>query len=137
VKTLEGLQFAKKHSLDFCEVSASSGEHIEVAMRRLIVTVGNSLIEQDERLSLPNLDAAEVAAMVAMPSLDSPERKPNLSGRRLPNGWVEQGGSYENTWTGERVDERPTEAAGQGKINFSRPASELEKIDVSVRRAPA
>lgn len=37
---------------------------------------------------------------------------------------------YENVWTGDRVNDRPKETAGQGKINYGRSREELEKIDV-------
>ena len=109
VSTIEALAFAKQNSLDFCEVSASSGENVEIAMRRLIVTVGNSLMEQDERLSLPNL---EVNSSLLL-DLDDARvgigegagggfPRPTLS--KIPKGWVgiKDGKEFENVWTGER-----------------------------------
>jgi hypothetical protein len=129
VSTLEGLQFAKTHHMDFCEVSANTGQHVSVAMRRLIVAVGNSLIEQDERLSLPNLDREALG--LELPDLDDAPKKTNMPPLRLPAGWVESPFGWENTWTGEIVKERPTAVAGQGQIDYSRPKKDFEQIDIS------
>jgi hypothetical protein len=53
VPTLQALNFAKKHKMDFCEVSAKSGANVEVALRRLIVSVAFSLAEEDDfRMSI-------------------------------------------------------------------------------------
>jgi len=138
VTALQGLKLAQHHHMDFCEVSAASGLNVEVAMRRLIVTVSNSLIEQDERLSLPNLNIEELGLGIDMPSLDTPPRKQvkHVLQTKLPSGWVAEtgsgtGGGYVNTWTGEIVTDRPTVTAGQGKIDYDRPKEDLEQIDIS------
>ena len=110
VTTLDALSFAKENNMDFCEVSARSSENIEVAMRRLIMTVSRSLMEQDEALS----------------SL-------NAGHGHLPPGWIEIVDScfYENVWTGQRQMRKPSAGASQGKLIYSRPLAELEKIDVT------
>mmetsp|Transcript_9388 Transcript_9388/g.17040 ORF Transcript_9388/g.17040 Transcript_9388/m.17040 type:complete len:348 (+) Transcript_9388:124-1167(+) len=131
VSTLEALTFAKENNLDFCEVSAATSENVEVAMRRLIVSVGNSLIEQDSRLSLPNLEVnSSLLLDLDGGSGDVSLPRPTLS--KLPKGWVEvKSGIYENVWTGDRETVRPKDEASKGQINYSRPQSELEKINVS------
>jgi hypothetical protein len=101
------LTFAKENNLDFCEVSAATSENVEVAMRRLIVSVGNSLIEQDSRLSLPNLEVnSSLLLDLDGGSGDVSLPRPTLS--KLPKGWVEvKSGIYENVWTGDRETARP------------------------------
>ena len=112
---------------------------LSLPRHRLIVTVGNSLIEQDERLSLPNL---EVNSSLLL-DLDDARGgigegaeggggfpRPTLS--KLPRGWIDlkDGKEFENVWTGERERERPRKQASKGELNYSRPQSELEKINV-------
>mmetsp|Transcript_16355 Transcript_16355/g.33659 ORF Transcript_16355/g.33659 Transcript_16355/m.33659 type:complete len:370 (-) Transcript_16355:7-1116(-) len=143
VPTLTALNFAKHHEMDFCEVSAKSGLNVEVALRRLIVSVAFSLAEEDDfRLSvernssslfnssrppfMPELDDSPPIFPSSTSSSSVPLTLPNP----LPRGWVSVDSMYENVWTGERVADRPKEVAGQGKITYGRSREELEKIDV-------
>ncbi|GMH68505.1 hypothetical protein TrRE_jg11151, partial [Triparma retinervis] len=149
VPTLQALNFAKKHKMDFCEVSAKSGANVEVALRRLIVSVAFSLAEEDDfRMSiernssslLPSMPALDDSPPIFPPSMSSSSSMPLSAPNPLPKGWVtveEEVSStsatrtmYENVWTGERVGDRPKETAGQGKINYGRSREELEKINV-------
>jgi small GTP-binding protein len=87
VSTVQGLKYAQTHGMDFLETSAKTGENVETAFRRLIMSVSRLLPEV--------------------------RRHPVAAG--LPDGWVETSeGLFENYWTGEIFSERPSVPAPQG-----------------------
>jgi len=154
VPTVEALDFAALHNMDFCEVSAKSGRNVEVALRRMIMSVACSLLGEEEGFRGEGEGEGRNMVTLSMPELDdSPPYQPQPTGSvplgitsPIPRGWVsvevnsktssDSSVMYENIWTGERVSERPKERAGQGKVTYGRTREELEKVRTRVGAAP-
>jgi len=87
ITKLEAQAMAAQYGMDFIEVSAVNNVNVEVAFRRLIMSIATLL------------------------------PAPQLIKERLPSGWTEVKDQYhteyENFWTGERVQTRPIDVASQ------------------------
>jgi len=96
VSAAEGLALAKENGMDYVETSAKTGKNVENAFRRHIMAVAGLLPDGKRRQSDPSIST--------LPP--------------LPEGWISSKSrhrngslSYENIWTGERVEEHPNLSA--------------------------
>lgn len=95
VPLVEAAEFAESTGLDFVETSARTGENVELAFRRVVVSVACLL----------------------------PGIKEYLRSQKLPRGWIHvpDKGKYINLWTGAGSDNKPEEAAQTGLLVTSLP----------------
>jgi 50S ribosomal subunit-associated GTPase HflX len=90
VTVVEAAEFAESVGLDFVETSARTGENVEIAFRRVIVSVASLL----------------------------PGIKESIKAQRLPRGWifVSDKKKYLNLWTGASTDTKPERTAETGLL---------------------
>jgi small GTP-binding protein len=86
----EAAEFAESCGLDFIETSARTGENVEVAFRRVIISVARLL----------------------------PVIKDHIKSQNVPSGWLylPDKQKYINLWTTDLVEDKPTEEAKSGLI---------------------
>ncbi|CAM9645505.1 unnamed protein product [Chrysoparadoxa australica] len=114
VSLAEGVSFAQENGLDFVETSAAAASNVETAFRRLIMSVARLLPTPEARDSKPKR-VCTAAGKEADAGSSSQE---GIGAETPPEGWVrvtskirEGGISYENIWTGERVERCPQGSA--------------------------
>lgn len=90
VTVVEAAEFAESVGLDFVETSARTGENVEIAFRRVILTVATLL----------------------------PGIKEYVKAQGLPRGWIyiPEKKKYLNLWTGASTDKRPERSAETGLL---------------------
>ncbi len=101
VPTDEALAFAKEFDMDFIEVSAHTGQNVEIAFRRCILSVAKLLPDARSFLELNGLPTGWLKVVKTAPpatNSDGSERKPQggLSSSLKSTVTV-----YINYWTGE------------------------------------
>ncbi|CAM9338499.1 unnamed protein product [Discosporangium mesarthrocarpum] len=99
VSMVEGMKFAQKHSMDFCEVSAKNNVNVGPVLRHLIMSMAKHLPKHASIWGKEKKDPLPDGWVTVFEGVR----------RGLPGG---EGTTYENTWTGERVSKRPTLPAG-------------------------
>ncbi len=150
----EGEAFAEEIDVDFVEVSAKTGENVQLAFRKLILSVAKKLPDVKIHLELTGLpegwlqidcapeQAQEVSSNneITITNLeDSPDmidEKGNMSGDNFvntnkPNFNIK---CFINYWTGEKIflPEPPTTSAPQNLIRSSSLVHKMKSFNLSL-----